>query len=52
MFEIIIAFGAKLLVFNKNGKLIHTVKFPAKNITNCTFGGIKNKEIFVTTAKK
>ena len=44
--------GAKLLVFNKNGKLIHTVKFPAKNITNCTFGGIKNKEIFVTTAKK
>ena len=52
MFEIIIAFGAKLLVFNKNGNLIHTVKFPATNITNCTFGGIKNKEIFVTTAKK
>ena len=44
--------GSKLLVFNKNGKLIHTVKFPAKNITNCTFGGTKNKEIFVTTAKK
>ena len=44
--------GAKLLVFNKNGKLKHTVKFPAKNITNCTFGGKNNTEIFVTTAKK
>jgi len=44
--------GEKLLVFNKNGKLKHTVKFPAKNITNCTFGGKNNTEIFVTTAKK
>ena len=44
--------GAKLLVFNKNGKLKHTVKFPAKNITNCAFGGKNNTEIFVTTAKK
>ena len=44
--------GAKLLVFNKNGKLKHTIKFPAKNITNCTFGGKNNTEIFVTTAKK
>jgi len=44
--------GAKLLVFNKNGKLKHTIEFPAKNITNCTFGGKNNTEIFVTTAKK
>ena len=26
--------------------------FPVKNITNCTFGGYKNSELFVTTAKK
>jgi sugar lactone lactonase YvrE len=44
--------GAKLLVFNKKGKLIHKVIFSAKNITNCVFGGKNNTEIFVTTAKK
>ena len=44
--------GAKISVLDKKGKLIHTVKFPAKNITNCTFGGKNNSEIFVTTAQK
>ena len=44
--------GAKLLVFNKNGKLKHTVKFPAKNITNCAFGGKNTNELYVSTATK
>jgi len=44
--------GSKLSVFNKNAKLIHIVKLPAKNITNCTFGGKNNSEIFITSAKK
>ena len=44
--------GAKVSVFNLKGKKIHEIKFPAKNITNCTFGGINNKELFVSTARK
>ena len=44
--------GSKVSVFDKNGKLKHIVKLPAKNITNCTFGGKNNSEIFITSAKK
>ena len=44
--------GACISVFNKTGKKIHTIDFPAKNITNCTFGGSNNSELFVTSAKK
>ena len=44
--------GACISVFNKEGKKIHKINFPAKNITNCTFGGKKNSEIFITTATK
>tara|TARA_B100002019_G_C21158465_1_gene541988 strand:+ start:114 stop:1001 length:888 start_codon:yes stop_codon:yes gene_type:complete len=44
--------AAKISVFNKNGKVKHIVKLPAKNITNCIFGGKNNSEIFVTTARK
>ena len=44
--------GACISVFNKNAKLIHKINFPAKNITNCAFGGKNNKELFVTTATK
>ena len=44
--------GACISVFNKNAKLIHRIKFPAKNITNCAFGGIRNSEVFVTSALK
>ena len=44
--------GSCISVFNKKSKLIHKIRFPVKNITNCTFGGKNNKEIFVTTAKK
>ncbi len=44
--------GARITVFNSKGKKIHVINFPAKNITNCTFGGRNNSEIFVTSAIK
>ena len=44
--------GACISVFNKHAKKIHNINLPAKNITNCTFGGKKNSEIFITTATK
>tara|TARA_Y100000590_G_scaffold345428_1_gene395150 strand:- start:62 stop:955 length:894 start_codon:yes stop_codon:yes gene_type:complete len=44
--------GACISVFNNKGKKIHTIDFPAKNITNCTFGGKKTNELYVTTALK
>jgi sugar lactone lactonase YvrE len=44
--------GASISVFNKNSKLIHKIKFPAKNITNCCFGGPNNKDLFVSSALK
>jgi len=44
--------GACVSVFNKNAKLIHKINLPAKNITNCAFGGKNNKEVFITSATK
>jgi len=44
--------GACISVFNLKAKQIHKINFPAKNITNCTFGGQNNSELFVTTATK
>ena len=44
--------GACISVFNKTGNKIHKIDLPAKNITNCTFGGSNNSELFVTSAKK
>jgi len=44
--------GACISVFNLKGKRIHKINLPAKNITNCTFGGINKNEIFITTALK
>jgi sugar lactone lactonase YvrE len=44
--------GACVSVFNNKGKLIHRVNLPAKNITNCTFGGQNDDEVFITTATK
>ena len=44
--------GASISVFNKKGKKIHKINLPAKNITNCTFGGSKNSDLFITTALK
>ena len=44
--------GACISVFNKKGKKIHKINFPAKNITNCTFGGPNNNELFISSATK
>ena len=44
--------GACVSVFTNMAKLIHRIKLPAKNITNCAFGGQKNNEIFITSATK
>ena len=44
--------GACVSVFNKKRKRIHQIPLPAKNITNCTFGGDNNSELFVTSATK
>ena len=44
--------GGCISVFNSKAKLIHKTHFPAKNVTNCAFGGQNNSELFVTTATK
>ena len=44
--------GSCITVYNLKGKRINKIKLPAKNITNCTFGGINKNEIFVTSALK
>ena len=44
--------GACISIFNKKAKLIHRIQFPAKNITNCAFGGKNTKELYVSTATK
>ena len=44
--------GACISVYNLKGKKIHKIDLNAKNITNCTFGGLNNNEIFVSTALK
>ena len=44
--------GSCISVFNKKGNKLHKISIPAKNITNCVFGGYKNSELFITTATK
>ena len=44
--------GACISVFNKKAELLDRINFPAKNITNCAFGGKNNNELFVTSATK
>ena len=43
--------GGIISVYNKKGNRIHNINLPAKNITNCTFGGINNKELYISTAR-
>ena len=38
--------------YNSKGKKIHQICLPAKNITNCTFAGKFNNELYVSTARK
>ena len=44
--------GSCITVYNSKGKKIHNINLPAKNITNCTFGGTNNSELFITSAIK
>jgi sugar lactone lactonase YvrE len=44
--------GGCISVYNLKGKKIHKINLPAKNITNCTFGGPKNNELYISTARK
>ena len=44
--------GASISVYNLKGNQIHKIKIPAKNITNCVFGGLSNSELFISTARK
>jgi len=44
--------GARISVYNLKGQKIHQICLPAKNVTNCAFGGIENDELFISTARK
>ena len=44
--------GASISVYDLRGNKIHKISIPAKNITNCTFGGFSNNELFISTARK
>ena len=44
--------GACITAYNSKGRKIHKINIPAKNVTNCTFGGIANRELFISTAIK
>jgi len=46
-------YGAGIItVYNLKGKRIHKISIPAKNITNCTFGGKFNNELYISTARQ
>ena len=44
--------GSSVSAFDLKGNKIHKISIPAKNITNCTFGGVRNNELFISTARK
>ena len=44
--------GGCISIFNSRGKKVHKIDFPAKNITNCIFGGLNKNEVFITSALK
>ena len=44
--------GGLISVYDLKGNKIHQIYLRAKNVTNCAFGGIKNDELFISTARK
>jgi len=44
--------GGCISVYNLKAKKVHKINLPVKNITNCTFGGSKNNELYISTARK
>lgn len=43
-------FGACVLKFSPQGKLLNRIKFPARRTTSCCFGGSNYSTLFVTSA--
>ena len=43
-------FGACVLKFSPQGKLLNHIKFPARRTTSCCFGGSNYSTLFVTSA--
>ena len=44
--------GGCISVYDLKSNKIHKISIPAKNITNCSFGGSGNNELFISTARK
>ena len=44
--------GACISAYDLKGTKIHQIFLPVKNVTNCTFGDLKNDELFISTARK
>tara|TARA_Y100000310_G_scaffold4964_1_gene5874 strand:+ start:1115 stop:2011 length:897 start_codon:yes stop_codon:yes gene_type:complete len=44
--------GACISAYDLKGTRIHQIYLPVKNVTNCTFGDLKNDELFISTARK
>ena len=44
--------GACISAYDFKGARIHQIYLPVKNVTNCTFGDLKNDELFISTARK
>ena len=44
--------GGSISVYDLKSNKIHKICIPAKNITNCSFGGFGNNELFISTARK
>ena len=44
--------GACISAYDLKGTKIHQIYLPVKNVTNCTFGDLKNDELFISTARK
>jgi len=43
--------GGNVSEFNRKGILINKIILPVKNVTSCTFGGDKNNELYITSAR-
>jgi sugar lactone lactonase YvrE len=44
--------GAAITIWNAGtGRLIETIRFPAKNVTSCAFGGPEQDTLYVTSAR-
>jgi sugar lactone lactonase YvrE len=42
--------AGKIICYQKNGDILHSISLPAKNITSCCFGGKDFKTLYITSA--